>query len=58
MPDDLVLLVDDQAPILELARLYFERDGFRVEAARDGEAALRAVEALHPALLVLDIMRP
>lgn len=58
MPEDLVLLVDDQAPILDLARLYFERDGFRVQEARDGEAALRAVEALHPALIVLDIMLP
>ncbi len=58
MAADLVLLVDDQPPILQLARLYFERDGFRVHEARDGEAALRAVESLHPALIVLDIMLP
>ena len=58
MADELVLLVDDQPPILQLARLYFERDGFRVQEARDGEAALRAVESLHPALVVLDIMLP
>jgi DNA-binding response OmpR family regulator len=58
MPDELVLLVDDEPPILQLARLYFERDGFRVHEARDGEAALRAVESLHPALIVLDIMLP
>ncbi len=58
MPDDLVLLVDDQPPILSLARLYFEREGFRVQEARDGEAALRCVEALQPALIVLDIMLP
>ncbi len=53
-----MLLVDDQPPILQLARLYFERDGFHVQEARDGEAALRAVENLHPALVVLDIMLP
>ncbi len=58
MPDELVLLVDDHPPILQLARMYFERDGFRVHEARDGEAALRAVEGLHPALIVLDIMLP
>lgn len=58
MPEELVLLVDDQPPILQLARLYFERDGFRVQEARDGEAALRAAEQLHPALIVLDIMLP
>jgi DNA-binding response OmpR family regulator len=58
MPDELVLLVDDEPPILQLTRLYFERDGFRVHEARDREAALRAVESLHPALIVLDIMLP
>ncbi len=58
MPDDLVLLVDDQPPILQLARMYFERDGFRVHEATDGEAALRAAESLHPALVVLDVMLP
>lgn len=58
MAGELVLLVDDQPPILQLARLYFEREGFRVQEARDGEAALRAVENLHPALIILDIMLP
>lgn len=58
MTGQLVLLVDDHPPILQLARLYFERDGFHVQEARDGEAALRAVESLHPALVVLDIMLP
>ncbi len=58
MPDELILLVDDQPSILQLGRLYFERDGFRVQEARDGESALRAAESLHPALIVLDIMLP
>ena len=58
MANELVLLVDDQPPILQLARLYFEREGFRVQEARDGETALGAVESQHPALIVLDIMLP
>lgn len=53
-----ILLVDDEANIIQLARLYLEREGFAVQAAADGLSALRAVEQLHPALVVLDVMLP
>jgi signal transduction histidine kinase len=43
MPSDLILLVDDEPPIIQLARMYLERDGFRVEAVGDGKAALETV---------------
>jgi len=58
MPDELILVVDDEPPILKLARMYLEREGFRVHEAKDGEAALQAVDTLHPALVVLDVMLP
>lgn len=58
MPKELILLVDDEASIVQLARIYLERDGYRVEAASDGRAALQAVARLHPDLLVLDLMLP
>ena len=58
MSSELVLVVDDEPSIVQLARLYLEREGFRVESAGDGPAALQAVERLHPALLVLDVMLP
>lgn len=58
MSAELVLLVDDEPNIIQLARLYLEREGFRVEAVGDGPAALQAVERLRPALLVLDLMLP
>ncbi len=58
VPAELILLVDDEPSILELARMYLEREGFRVQEARDGEAALEAVNRLCPDLLVLDIMLP
>lgn len=58
MPSELVLLVDDEPPILQLARMYLERENFRVQEAKDGEAALEAVNRLHPALVVLDVMLP
>jgi DNA-binding response OmpR family regulator len=58
MPGELILLVDDEPNIVHLARMYLERDGYRVEAVADGRAALQAVERFRPALIVLDIMLP
>ncbi len=58
MPDELILLVDDEPAILKLARMYLEREGFRVEAAADGEAAMRAIDTSRPELVVLDVMLP
>jgi DNA-binding response OmpR family regulator len=58
VPNDLILLVDDEPSILQLAQMYLERENFRVDSVRDGEAALGAVERLHPALVVLDVMLP
>ncbi len=58
MPKDLILLVDDEPSIIQLSQMYLEREGYRIESAGDGEAALSAVEHLHPALVVLDVMLP
>jgi len=58
MNAELILLVDDEPSILSLARLYLEREKFRVETAADGEQALAAVGRLKPALVVLDVMLP
>jgi len=58
MNSDLILLVDDETNIVQLVRLYLERDGFQVQAVGDGLEALKAVDAFHPALVVLDIMLP
>jgi two-component system, OmpR family, alkaline phosphatase synthesis response regulator PhoP len=58
MATDLILLVDDEPAILKLARMYLEREGYHVQEAINGEAALEAVDKLHPALVVLDVMLP
>ena len=58
MPSDLILLVDDEPPIIQLARMYLEREGFRVETVGDGQAALETVASQRPALIVLDVMLP
>jgi len=58
MTSELILLVDDEPSIIQLSRMYFERDGFRIEDVGDGEAALDAIAKLRPALIVLDVMLP
>ena len=58
MAGELILLVDDEPNIIQLARMYLEREGFRVESASDGRSALRLVESQRPALVVLDLMLP
>jgi DNA-binding response OmpR family regulator len=54
----LILVVDDDAKILQLVRAYLEREGFAVVTARDGMTALATVRERHPRLVVLDLMLP
>src|SRR5450759_732584 len=58
MSKETILVVDDEQNIIELARLYLEQEGFRVESANTGKAALDKVKAVDPALIVLDLMLP
>ena len=58
MSDNLILIVDDEPSIVQLAKMYLEREGFRTQSAGDGEAALAKVASHHPVLVVLDVMLP
>jgi DNA-binding response OmpR family regulator len=53
-----ILVVDDEKNIVQLARLYLNNEGFRVEAAHDGKQALEKAKSLRPDLIVLDLMMP
>jgi len=53
-----ILVVDDDSKIVTLVRTYLEREGFAVVTAVDGRAALAAVGAAQPRLIVLDLMLP
>ncbi|GAB4502898.1 MAG: response regulator transcription factor [Anaerolineales bacterium] len=55
---DTILLVDDEASIVSLAKMYLERDGFHIISAENGIQALESVTRQKPALLVLDVMLP
>ncbi|MCC7446400.1 MAG: response regulator transcription factor [Anaerolineae bacterium] len=58
MPNETILVVDDEQNIVELAAMYLEQEGYRVISARDGQAALDRAKADRPALMVLDLMLP
>ncbi|MFF5447824.1 response regulator transcription factor [Streptomyces sp. NPDC012888] len=54
----LVLIVEDDANIAALQRLYLERDGYRTEIAEDGTAGFAAVARSAPVAVVLDVGLP
>ena len=58
MPAQRVLIVDDEATVREVVGRYLQRDGFCVQEASDGEAALRQLRESPPSLIVLDLMLP
>ena len=53
-----ILVVDDEPRIVEVVRAYLEREGYAVQTARDGDAALERIRADNPDLIVLDLMLP
>ena len=57
-PEQTVLVVDDDANVVELTRLYLERDGYRVVSASDGARGLALAREERPSLVVLDVMLP
>lgn len=54
----LILVVEDEAAIADVLRLYLSRDGFRVAVEATGPAALEAARRLRPAAIVLDVGLP
>ena len=53
-----ILIVDDDANICELLRLYLEKDGVSTVVASDGEQALEFATKASPDLILLVIMLP
>ena len=53
-----VLVVDDEPAITDFIQLGLTREGFEVETAADGRAALTVVDRFAPDVVVLDVMMP
>jgi DNA-binding response OmpR family regulator len=57
-PQPTILVVDDEAEIVELMRDFLEVDGFTVLTARDGEEALATLAHEEVACVLLDVLMP
>ena len=53
-----ILFVEDNPLVLGIYRNWLQRDGFQVELAEDGLAALEKLPQLKPDLVILDLMLP
>ena len=53
-----ILVVDDEARLVNLVKAYLEQGGYRVVTARNGREALFVARQEKPDLIVLDIMMP
>jgi two-component system phosphate regulon response regulator PhoB len=58
MTNPLVLVVEDEAPLVTMLRYNLEREGFQVCEASDGEEALVQIAERKPDLVLLDWMLP
>lgn len=53
-----ILIVDDEADIVELLKYNLEKEGYNCTTASNGKDALEKIEKVRPDLVLLDIMMP
>ena len=58
MPSNKVLIVDDDAHIAELIKLYLEKEEYKTIVASNGTKALQLFKEEAPSIVILDVMMP
>jgi len=58
MLDTKILVIDDDANICDLLKIYFENEGYEVKTAGDGVEGLSFFKIYEPDIVLLDIMLP
>ena len=58
MLDTKLLIVDDDANICDMLRMYFENEGYKVKTANDGFEGVNSFKLYEPDLVLLDVMMP
>ncbi|MDZ7798695.1 MAG: response regulator transcription factor [Patescibacteria group bacterium] len=53
-----ILIIEDDEKISDLLKLYLEKEGFKVEVAKDGKFGILKFSKENPDLLILDLMLP
>ncbi len=58
MPNESVLVIEDEENLVEALRYNLEREGYQVQACLDGADGLGVARASKPDLIILDLMLP
>jgi two-component system alkaline phosphatase synthesis response regulator PhoP len=58
VPNEKILVVDDEENILELVDYNLKKEGYQVSSVMSGEEALESARSLKPDLILLDLMLP
>jgi DNA-binding response OmpR family regulator len=58
MANKIILVVDDEIKITEVVKSYLDKSGYSTVCANTGSDAMKAVDRLSPALIILDLMLP
>jgi DNA-binding response OmpR family regulator len=58
MPDQSILVVEDEPSVAEVVGVYLRRAGYAVRIVNTGQAALHEIDAQPPSLIILDLMLP
>ncbi len=53
-----ILIVDDEADIIEILQFVLEAEGYECITATDGEEGLKLAKEASPDLIILDVMMP
>ena len=58
MPEQRILLVDDEISLTELFSMMLEMEGYRVDVVHDVQSAIDSLHVQRPSLIMLDLMMP
>lgn len=56
--EKVILIADDNKDIVDILKIYAQKEGYRTVCAYDGEQALKLQKECNPALILLDVMMP
>lgn len=56
--DRIILIADDNKDIVDILKIYAQKEGYKSVCAYDGEQALKMWKEYNPTLILLDVMMP
>lgn len=53
-----ILIADDNKDIVDILKIYAQKEGYKYVCAYDGEQALKMWKEYNPCIILLDVMMP